>query len=642
MSETERQTGAAAEVDGKRAVDVETDGVVESDMSLASGVDAVVRYLREARLFDFTGYKRGTLTRRIDRRMQQVGIDHYEAYVDYLEVHPEEFEVLFNTILINVTGFFRDSDTWDIIKQTVIPDITSRQDTPVRVWSAGCATGQEAYSTVMLLGEVLGIDALRERVKVYATDLDDEALEYARQATYTSKEVEGIPPDLLEKYFERHGTGYTFDGDLRRSVIFGRHDLLRDAPISRTNFLLCRNTLMYFNAEMQRQLINRLHFSLADHGFLVLGKVEMLNQPELFAPVEAKHRLFQKVSHASLREQLLAMAGQGTAGADAEDDRIVEMAFEHRASPEILLDAAGIVLGINARARNLFGVGADAVGLPFQDLEVSYRPVELRSRIDEVLAEGRVVELDEVSRWTPSGDLTFLDVKLVPISVGQQHRGVVITFVDVTRHRQLQEELEQTHRELEVAYEEVQSTNEELETTNEELQSTIEELETTNEELQSTNEELETMNEELQSTNEELQAANEELRDRTAEINETNAYIESVLASLDSSVIVVDRELQVRVWNGLSFDMWGLHPDEVEGRALPGLDIGFPVDALNAPIRACLTGDGGAEVHTLDALSRRGTTMRCRARVAPLMGSGGAIEGAIVLISEEPQNGSFS
>jgi two-component system CheB/CheR fusion protein len=600
------------------------------------GIERVLQYLREARLFDFTGYKRGTLTRRVLRRMQQVNVETYDAYIDFLEVHSEEFEQLFNTILINVSSFFRDPDAWEVVRNTVVPDIAARHpSSPIRVWSAGCATGQEAYSMVMILAEQVGADVVKDRVKVYATDLDNDALERARQAEYTPREVESVPPELLEKYFRPSGNNFAFANELRRSVIFGRHDLLQDAPISRTDLLICRNTLMYFNADVQAQLIHRLHFSVADHGFLFLGKVEMLNQSDLFQTVDAKQRIFRKVNRTSLRARLLAMAGRTVAGTEpVEDDRVVELAFELRANPEILLDAGGIVLAVNSRARELFGVGIDAIGRPFQDLELSYRPVELRSRIDQVRAEGRVVELDEVSRWTPSGELTYLDIKLVPLAVEGQQLGVVITFVDVTRHRQLQQELEQTHRELEVAYEELQSANEELETTNEELQSTIEELETTNEELQSTNEELETMNEELSSTNEELQAINDELRDRTAEVNQVNAYIESVLATLDASVIVVDQAMQVRVWNGLSFEMWGLRTEEVEGRNFLTLDLGFPVDALGPPIMACLQGESRGEPIGLDALSRRGQRIRCSARVAPLRGASREVEGAIILISE--------
>jgi two-component system CheB/CheR fusion protein len=391
--------------------------MVEPGPAESGGIDTVLRYLREARLFDFTGYKRGTLSRRLDRRIQQLGVGSYDDYVDYLEVHPEEFAALFDTILINVSSFFRDPEAWDVVRDVVIAELAARPtDDPIRIWSAGCATGQEAYSAVMLLAETLGPDAVTERVKVYATDLDREALDRARQAEYSAKEVESVPPDLLEKYFRPSGAGYAFSNELRRSVIFGRHDLRQDAPISRTDLLICRNTLMYFNADVQAQLIHRLHFSVADQGFLFLGKVEMLNQDDLFQTVDAKHRLFRKVNRMSLRSRLLAMAGRANLPVRVEDERIIDLAFELRTNAEILLDAAGTVLAVNSRARELFGVGPDAVGRPFQDLELSYRPVELRSRIDQVRAEGRVLEVDEVSRWTPNGDLTFLDVKLVPLS----------------------------------------------------------------------------------------------------------------------------------------------------------------------------------------------------------------------------------
>jgi two-component system CheB/CheR fusion protein len=599
-------------------------------------IESVLRYLREARLFDFTGYKRGTLTRRIGRRMQQVGVSNYGDYVDYLEVHPQEFEQLFNTILINVSSFFRDPETWDAIGELVIPDILARRpDGGIRVWSAGCSRGQEAYSALMLFAEQIGIDAAKERIKVYATHLDTEALEQARQAEYTPKEVEGVSPELLEKYFQPTSGGFSFSQDLRRSVIFGRHELLTDAPISRTDLLLCRNTLMYFNSEVQAQVMNRIHFSVTDGGFLVLGKVEMLGQGDLFQPVDSKNRIFRKVNRTSLRARLLAMAGRPGPAVAPDEDRVAEAAFELRPNPEVLLDANGMVLAVNARARDLFGVSTDAVGRPFQDLELSYRPVELRSRIDQVRAEGRPVALDGISRWTPSGDLTFLDVRVVPLVIDNQQLGVAITFVDMTGHRQLQQELEHTHRELEAAYEELQSANEELETTNEELQSTVEELETTNEELQSTNEELETMNEELTSTNEELQAINDELRDRTAEVNEVNAYIESVVSTLDASVIVVDHNMSVRVWNGLAFEMWGMRSEEVEGQNVLSLDLGFPVEVLGAPIRACLQGQD-AEPFTVDAVSRRGHLLHCSVRVAPLRGPEGTVDGVIILIAEQP------
>jgi two-component system CheB/CheR fusion protein len=611
-----------------------------------AGVEQVLDHLKQTRAFDFTGYKRATLKRRIDKRMQQLEIVDHEAYVEYLEVHPEEFEPLFNTILINVSSFFRDPDLWAVLQETIAHAVIDRRrDGPIRIWSAGCAAGQEAYSAVMVFAEALGLDNFKDRVKVYATDIDAEALEQARQARYTARELDGVPPDLVEKYFDDTSRGRAFSGELRRSVIFGRHDLLQDAPISRIDLLLCRNTLMYFNTDVQAQLVQRLHFSLAEEGVLVLGKVEtLLGQSQLFVPVDVRHRIFRKQPRGSLRTGLLALGGVAGALpslAGSDGDRVVDPAFEHAANASILLDPDGVVVRVNARARSMFSLPNEVVGRPFQDLELSYRPVELRSAIDDARSDGRRVSLQEVERWLPTGELTFLDIDIVPLSTDAVHVGVLISFLDVTHHREVQEELERTHRELETAYEELQSaneeletTNEELETTNEELQSTIEELETTNEELQSTNEELETMNEELSSSNEELQAINDELRERTVELGQVTSYMEAILTSMQTAVVVVDRELHVRVWNGLSFEMWGLRAEEVEGRSFLTLDIGFPVEVLGPALRACLNGDPPTEPVYVESRTRRGQRIRCRARVAPQAGAKGGVEGVIILVEE--------
>ena len=259
-------------------------------------LEVLLDYLRRSRGFDFTGYKRTSLSRRIDKRMQVVGADSYLSYLDHLEVDPEEFTHLFNTILINVTSFFRDPPTWEFLSAEILPRLAeSRGDgEPIRMWSAGCASGEEAYSLAMATAEALGPDAMRERVKIYATDVDEEALNQARQARYTARQVEGVPPELLERYFERNGQGYVFSKDLRRSVIFGRHDLIQDAPISRIDLLVCRNTLMYLNSETQSHVLARFSFALRDGGYLLLGKAEMLlAHSNLFTSVDFKWRVFQ-------------------------------------------------------------------------------------------------------------------------------------------------------------------------------------------------------------------------------------------------------------------------------------------------------------------------------------------------------------
>jgi two-component system CheB/CheR fusion protein len=261
--------------------------------------------------------------------------------------------------------------------------------------------------------------------------------------------------------------------------------------------------------------------------------------------------------------------------------------------------------------------------------------VELRSLIEKVETEGQPLAVKEIEWNPPGGDPRWLDLSIAPV-VDQSGAilGTLLTFTDVTAHRRLQRELERSHQDLETAYEELQSTNEELETTNEELQSTVEELETTNEELQSTNEELETMNEELQSTNEELQTMNGELRQRGEDLNTANAFLESVLTSLKGGVAVVDRELRLLAWNAQAEALWGIRGDEARGSHLLNLDIGLPIERLRPLLKNSLGGDGAAQLLTLDAVNRRGKTIRCQISCTPLRGADGGVHGAIVLMEE--------
>ncbi|MGI0486274.1 CheR family methyltransferase [Pantanalinema rosaneae CENA516] len=604
--------------------------------------EALLDYVKRSRGFDFTGYKRSSLMRRVAKRMQTVNIEGYSNYQDYLEVHPEEFNFLFNTLLINVTSFFRDRSAWDYIASEVMPRIIDYKQPgePIRVWSAGCASGEEAYTIAIMLAEIIGVEQFRERVKIYATDMDEEALNQARQATYWTRDVGGLSPQQLEQFFEPVDDRYVFRKDLRRSVIFGRHDLIQDAPISRIDLLVCRNTLMYFNAETQSRILSRFHFALRDGGFLFLGKAEMLlTHTNTFTPVQLKCRIFTKVQKLNLRDRLLVITQSGhneTVNHLSNHVRLREAAFDSGPMARIVIDANGALALVNERARFLFNLHPGDIGRLFQDLEISYRPVELRSCMEQTYVDRRSVSLRDIEWRTPQNDVVYLDVQVTPLIDNNNHiLGVSINFIDVTRYKRLQEELEHSNQELEMAYEELQSTNEELETTNEELQSSNEELETTNEELQSTNEELETMNEELQSTNEELQTVNDELQRSTEELNQSNSFLESILTSLKGGVVVVDRDLRVQIWNYKSEDFWGLRSEEALEQNFLNLDIGLPVEQLRQPIRLCLSGlpDEVSEV-TLEAINRRGRNFSCRVTCTPLIGSQGQTQGVILLMEE--------
>ena len=599
---------------------------------------AFLAYLRERRGFDFTGYKRPSLVRRVRRRMAEVGIQTVPEYQDHLEVHPEEFTPLFNTVLINVTSFFRDRESWDHLREELLPEVLGEAGPVIRVWSAGSAAGQEAYSLAILLADALGAEQFRQRVKIYATDVDEEALAQARQEVFTECELAGLEPAQVEEYFQPDGGRFAFRKDLRRSIIFGRNDLVQDAPISHVDLLLCRNTLMYFNAETDP------------------GAAALRAQPQWAAlprqggdAAVAQPALHPGRPHPAVLPQARCPAapvrtpvpGAAAPAAEGELSRLRREAMLAAPAPQLALDADGRVAMVNRQAEGALGVDPRDVGRPFQDLQLSYRPAELRVSLAEAVEGRRPVWLRGVERRRAGHDPVVLDIKVAPLfREDGTLLGTTIVFDDVMQYRRLQAELESANRQLETAYEELQSTNEELETTNEELQSTAEELETTNEELQSTNEELETMNEELQSMNDELHLANEELRRSTDEVGALNRFMSGVMGSFRAGVVVVDADLRVLVWNAAAEDLWGLRHDEVQGQYLLNLDIGPPVSELHAVLRRQVAGDGPPhDTVEVDAVNRRGRPVRIRVTGSAFTREPGTRAGAVVLMDPAAPEG---
>jgi two-component system CheB/CheR fusion protein len=600
-----------------------------SVMSEDGQLESLLEYLRQARGFDLGGYKRTTLKRRTGKRLQALGLGSFAEYQAYLEQHPEESDLYFDTLLINVSRFFRDPEAWDSLKSRVVPHLIdrARQGQVVRVWSTGCSNGQEAYTVAMILAEELGAEDYRQLVKVYATDMDGEALSIARNGTFTEKDVVDVPEAYRKAWLEQVDGAWQVRGELRRAVVFGRHDLVSDAPISRLDLLVCRNTLMYFNTETQAGIAARLHFALRPDGFLFLGKAEtVVGQSRLFAPLDVKYRIFRPVPRGNGR--LAAPGGALPADKAQELHRAV---FETSPIAQVVLDGEDRILGVNQRARRLFDMTGAEVGTPLKDLAISYRPLELRSKIEEARKEGQPVKIARVDHAL-RGITYTLDVEVFPQpGADSPTAGVVLSFHDVSGLRRLEEEAAARTQELENAQEALQSTVEELETTNEELQSTVEELETTNEELQSTNEEMETMNEELQSTNEELQTANDELRERTSELHGVNSFLESILTSVRTGVIVVDRSRTVMTWNRESEELWGVRREEAYGKHLADLDIGLPVARFEDALVGAMAGRPSDEIE-LAAVNRRGHRITCRVQILPLLGLLGEIQGGLLLV----------
>lgn len=580
--------------------------------------EALLEYLRQNRGFDFTGYKRPSLMRRVSKRMQDIQTETFENYVDYLEVHPEEFSHLFDTILINVTAFFRDTAAWEYLGSEIIPRILAakKDGGPIRIWSAGCASGEEPYSLAMLFAETMGEDAFRKRIKIYASEIDEESLMVARQGKYSANATEPLSNERKERFFERSNSHLIFRSDLRRAIIFGRHDLLKDAPISRLDLLVCRNCLMYFNADTQRRILSGFHFALNNDGLLFLGKAELLfTHADLFSPVDLEYRVFAKVhTHARERWTANAQSNHPENNPQGSQFRLRDAAFDVAPVARLVVNANNQLAIMTQSAREIFGLSAQDIGRRLQDLEISYRPVELRSLIEQAHGEKGTVSRSGVERRSGKGEVEYFEVVVTPLYDNGTGLGTSITFLEVTQQRKLQAEAEDFSRRLETAYQDLQSAHEELETTNEELQSTNEELQTTNEELQSSNEELETINEELQSTNEELRTMNDVLRQRTDEINTARSFLDSILDSMRVAAVVLDPDYNILVWNNMAQEMWGLRADEVKGSSFFNLDIGLEVGKLRQAIRACQV-SGTNDDLVFDAINRRGRSIRCRITV---------------------------
>jgi len=611
-----------------------------------STLEELLVFIRDSRGFDFTGYKRSSLARRIRKRMHEAGVADYLDYRDRLESSAEEFGHLFNTILINVTGFFRDAETWTYLQREVMPDLIADAEkfSDIRVWSAGCASGEEAYSLAIAFAEALGIEETAKRVKIYGTDVDEDALRDARTGIYTAKALEAIPSELRSKYFEQNGVHFAFRPELRRRVIFGRHDITRDAPISRLDLLVCRNTLMYFNVETQSQVIDRFHFALREGGELFLGKAEMLlSDSERFEVVSMRQRIFRRRPGMAVPRYQTMPIRLDTIGSPeirevSRKRQLRDLALEAAPFAILGIDADGMVVLINSQMRSVFGMTSRDLSRPFHDLEISYRPVELRSLIERAYAEHRVVRVNSVELRLGPEEVQYWDIQIQPLwgSDGLS-AGAMLMFIDATVSTRVQLELKRNREDLDTAHEELQSTNEELETTNEELQSSIEELETTNEELQSTNEELETTNEELQSGNEELETMNEEMRARTAELDEARTFLEGVLFSVAAGVVVLDRSLLVRSWNKGAEELWGLRADEVRNQAFFNLVFGLPTTEVHNLVQECLaSGQRTGPIHVA-AINRIGRSFTCTVTCSPLK-SNGAGEGAVLLMEEVYQD----
>ena len=358
-----------------------------------------------------------------------------------------------------------------------------------------------------------------------------------------------------------------------------------------------------------------------------------MRHQKTFLPINLNYRIYIKDTQNNHVQERLGEHHKKTE--KDVDEELIERIFEIDPIPQIVVTPAGRLILANEKARWFFNLEMDDLGRYFRDFKLSYSPIELRSLIDSVTQTGKGLEVKNVEFESPEGEKIIFNIQLKSVENHKKEpKGISIIFLDVTRDRQLQWDLEKANDGLQAAYEELQTTNEELETTNEELHTTIEEVETTNEELQSTNEELETMNEELQSTNDELRTTNLELEQRTNQLKEANAFRQSILSNLKEAVITTDLKMRITSWNREAEELWGLREDEVEGKNLLPLDIGFPVEKLKGTIQDCLSGEKENIEKTYKATNRRGKSIQCLTTCRPLMDHSGKINGVIIMMED--------
>jgi two-component system CheB/CheR fusion protein len=526
-------------------------------MSKEFTLEHLLHEIANERGVDFRSYKRSTLERRFRKRMFEVKKADYAEYAAYLRSQPDEVNELLNTVLINVTEFFRDPQAWDVLRRDVLPAMLNAKqpgDT-IRCWSAGCASGEEPYSIAILIAEHFGPRLQQYDVKIYGTDIDDDALNVARRAEYSPDRLRRVRPDWRKKYFQGDKI-LRVNRDLRRLCIFGRSNVVSDAPISHVDLLTCRNVLIYFDSRTQTQILMRLHYALEPNGMLFIGKASSLvGAAHLFRSVNSKYRIFQRadapVAHIAGGADVPREPRDFSPGAELL--RIQhETLLETLETGVLVLDSKNTVISENPSAASLWGIKNSLTGKPVLETELGSLCPDLPYHLDQSNSKNDVVSFQ--CSAGAGGKARTLSVTLKPImGTGGGRAGTLLYMEDISPREKLQTTIE----ELEATGEELQSANEELETTNEELQSANEELETTNEELQSTNEELETTNEELQSLNEELQTANEELATRSKEMDELNSRYAETLERIPWPVMVVGAKLKIDFWNSAAKRLFG-------------------------------------------------------------------------------------
>ena len=609
--------------------------------------------LKERSGVDFKDYKTGTLYRRINRRMAACSTAGLDEYLTYIRKNPQELDELHSDILISVTNFFRDTEAFDKLKETVQEMLKDKAPgDPIRIWVPGCATGEEAYSIVILFSEALGglAQLSAYNFQLFASDIDTDILAQARKGIYAETTLEHVDKKLRVKYFRHRENAYEIIKGVRDLVVFSKHNVFEDPPFLRLDLISCRNLLIYFNIILQEKVMHLFHYALQQNGVLFLGKSESLgNSTNLFQPIDNKYKLYRRKFITGNEKEPFTRASY-TAVKRIEDTAVVttnkivhdlpDAVIEALSPDSLLVDENMDVVRIYGDVQAYTQLLPGSVSMNLMSLVKKDFRQEVRALVYKLLRENmsqttlpKKMKIDGVSHQ--------VNVVIRALSVKNVKDRLLLISFEKTKEIKPASDYEETRsnsdpivleleQELASTREHLQTVVEELETSNEELQSTNEELQSSNEELQSSNEELETANEELQSTNEELLTVNDELQITTHELTISNEDLNNVRDSFDFPLVVVGKELKIKLYNKASKLIFMLE----EGNSVDTItSIGTYIDIPNLRENIFSVMETGAlfsrQIDTNDV---------CYAeRILPYKSEGGEVEGAILTYIDNTQ-----
>jgi two-component system CheB/CheR fusion protein len=572
-----------------------------------NGLKNVFALLRSRTEVDFSKYRKTTVRRRIQRRLLVHRLDDIGEYFEFLKRNPEEVDTLFREMLIHVTGFFREPETFEVLQSLVLPRLLERreQNDSIRVWLPGCSTGEEAYSLAMVTTEFFDNRADFPPIQIFSTDVSERVLEIARKGVFGADIEATITKERLQRFFSKTERGYQINKQIRDLCVFARQNVLRDPPFSRLDLISCHNVLIYFESAAQKKLIPLFHYALKPGGFLLLGGAETVgNFNDLFEPVDSKTKLFAKRSVQSAplsgmevqisgrKERALVDYTAQNALLQPDIRREVDRTLMDKyCPPAILVDDGMKIIQFRGNVAPFLDPDPGEASLDLFRMLRSSLETPLRSTINDARKSNAPVRKEGIL-FQGRAHASFLNLEVIPLNgSGVRERSFLLLFEDSKvaisdptvvkskkgRRNREDARVSQLEQELATAREQLQTLIEEQESMNEELRSANEEIQSSNEELQSTNEELETAKEELQSTNEELITLNEELKNGNQELTEVNNDLINLLKSVNIPIVMVDRGLRIRRFTPVALRTLKLIPADV-GRLITDLrsDVELP------------------------------------------------------------------